>query len=65
MLNKIPRIPTSVIENLVKRFKELKGIVEASNEQLDKVEGIGEVRARAIKNGLRRLREQIMINKQL
>jgi diadenylate cyclase len=65
MLNKIPRIPASVIENLVKRFKELKGIVEASNEQLDKVEGIGEVRARAIKNGLRRLREQIMLNKQL
>ena len=63
MLNKIPRIPASVIENLVKRFKELKGIVEATNEQLDKVEGIGEIRARAIKNGLRRLREQIMINK--
>ena len=65
MLNKVPRIPATVIENLVKRFKELKGIVEATNEQLDKVEGIGEVRARAIKNGLRRLREQIMINKQL
>lgn len=63
MLNKIPRIPTAVIENLVKKFKELKGVMEASYEQLDKVEGIGEARAKAIKSGLRRLREQIMIDK--
>lgn len=63
MLNKIPRIPSAVIENLIKSFKELKGIMEASYEQLDKVEGIGEARAKAIKNGLRRLREQIMIDK--
>lgn len=63
MLNKIPRIPSTVIENLVKNFKQLKGVMEASYEQLDNVEGIGEARARAIKNGLRRLREQIMIDK--
>lgn len=63
MLSKIPRIPSGVIENLIKRFKELKGVMEASYEQLDKVEGIGEARAKAIKNGLRRLREQIMIDK--
>lgn len=49
MLNKIPRIPVSVIENLVKAFKELRGVMEASYEQLDKVEGIGEARAKAIK----------------
>ena len=65
MLNKIPRIPVGVIDNLVKQFKELKGIMEATFEQLDKVEGIGEARAKAIKNGLRRLKEQIMINKQI
>lgn len=65
MLNKIPRIPSSVIDNLVKNFKELKGVAEASYEQLDNVEGIGEARAKAIKNGLRRLREQIIINNNL
>lgn len=63
VIYKIPRIPLSIIENLVKHFKELKGIMDASYEELDNVEGIGEVRARAIKNGLRRLKEQIMINK--
>jgi len=62
MLNKIPRIPTNVIENLVKNFRELKGAIEASYEELDSVEGIGEARARAIKNGLRRLREQMLVD---
>lgn len=65
MMSKIPRIPISVIENSIKHFKELKAIMEATYEQLDKVEGIGEARAKAIKNGLRRLREQFMLDKQL
>lgn len=64
MINKIPRIPSTVIENLVKHFKELKSVMEASYEELDNVEGIGEARAKAIKNGLRRLREQFILNKQ-
>jgi diadenylate cyclase len=65
MLNKISRIPANVIENLVVYFKELKAIMEASFEQLDSVEGIGEARAKAIKNGLRRLGEQFMLDKQI
>lgn len=65
MLNKIPRIPVNVIENVINNFKELKGVMEASYEELDNVEGIGEARAKAIKNGLRRLREQFMIDKQI
>ncbi len=63
MINKIPRIPSNVIENLVANFNQLKCVMEASYEQLDNVEGIGEARAKAIKNGLRRLREQIMLDK--
>lgn len=65
MLNKISRIPVNVIENLVKHFKELKSVMEASYQDLDNVEGIGEARAKAIKNGLRRLREQFILNKQI
>lgn len=65
MLNKIARIPVNVIENLVKHFRELKAIMEASYEQLDSVEGIGEARAKTIKNGLRRLKEQFMVDKQI
>ncbi|SHI01594.1 DNA integrity scanning diadenylate cyclase DisA [Clostridium grantii] len=65
MLTKIPRIPTNVIENLIENFNKLTTIMDASCEELDQVEGIGEARAKAIRNGLRRLREQIMIDKQV
>jgi len=60
MLNKIPRIPLSIIDNLVEKFNMLKYILPATIEELDDVEGIGEVRARSIKNGLLRMQEQIM-----
>ncbi|GFP77902.1 DNA integrity scanning diadenylate cyclase DisA [Clostridium fungisolvens] len=65
ILNKVPRIPTTVIENLIKHFKELTAILDATTDDLDKVEGIGEARARAIRNGLRRIKEQVSLNKQL
>ena len=65
MISKIPRIQTNVIENLVDYFKELKGLMEASYDELDQVEGIGEARAKAIRNGLRRLREQFILDKQI
>ncbi|OPJ61041.1 DNA integrity scanning diadenylate cyclase DisA [Clostridium oryzae] len=63
MLNKIPRIPVNVIENLVKNFKELKSIMVASIDELDKVEGIGEARARSIKNGLKKIYDRLQLNK--
>lgn len=63
ILRKIPRLPMPVIENLVAHFNGLQRILRASIEELDEVEGIGEVRARAIREGLRRLREQVMLER--
>ncbi|NLM38770.1 MAG: DNA integrity scanning protein DisA [Firmicutes bacterium] len=65
VLAKIPRLPMPVIENLVREFGSLPAVMEASIEELDDVEGIGEVRAKAIKEGLRRLREQVLVDRQL
>lgn len=65
MLAKIPRIPSSVVDNLVERFYELKSIVEATHEELESVEGIGEARAKTINNRLRRLREQFILDRQM
>ncbi len=65
LLQKIPRLPFPIIENLIKRFGNFQNIVRASIEELDDVEGIGEVRARAIKNGLRRLQEQVMLDRSM
>jgi len=65
ILHKIPRLPMPVIENLVKKFQRLPGVLAATTDQLDDVEGIGEVRARTIKEGLNRLRDQILLDRHL
>ena len=60
ILNKIPRMPASIVENLVKSFKSFQHILAAGIEDLDDVEGIGEVRARTIKQSLQRMQEQFV-----
>lgn len=65
VLNKIPRLPNVIIHNLVEKFKCLTGVVDATIEQLDEVDGIGEVRARTIKEGLKRLQDQVFIDRQI
>ena len=65
ILRKIPRLPFPVIENLVQKFKRLQRVLNATIEELDEVEGIGEVRARSIKEGLRRLREQVLLDRHM
>ncbi len=65
LLRKIPRLPMPVIENLVEHFGELAPIVDASAEQLDEVDGVGEVRAQSIKEGLKRLRDQVLLDRHI
>lgn len=60
ILNKIPRMPISIVENLVKSFKSFQHILAAEIKDLDDVEGIGEVRARTIKQSLQRMQEQFV-----
>lgn len=65
ILFKVPRVPVSVIENLIKHFKELKYVIEADTNALDQVEGIGEARAKAIRSGLKRIKEQIYLKNEI
>src|SRR5579875_505435 len=65
VLNKISRLPQPVIENLVEHFGVLSNILKASIAELDKVEGVGPVRARMIRNGLSRIQEQVLIERQI
>lgn len=60
ILNKIPRMPSNIVENLILAFKSFQHILAADIESLDDVEGIGEVRARTIRQSLRRMQEQFM-----
>ena len=62
ILSKIPRMPSSIVENLVKSFKSFQHILVADIPQLDDVDGIGEVRARTIKQSLKRMQEQFVFD---
>ncbi|MBP3801005.1 MAG: DNA integrity scanning diadenylate cyclase DisA [Clostridia bacterium] len=62
ILNKIPRMPNNIVENLVSSFKSFQHILAADIENLDDVEGIGEVRARTIKQSLTRMQEQFVFD---
>ncbi|MGH9281484.1 MAG: DNA integrity scanning diadenylate cyclase DisA, partial [Acidimicrobiales bacterium] len=63
LLSKIPRLPESITENIVHRFGNLQKILRASTDDLDEVEGVGEIRARAIKEGLSRLAETSILDR--
>ena len=65
ILSKVPRLPGSVVANLVERFQTLQRIMAASIEELDEVEGVGEVRARAIRDSLRRYQEHLLLNRRV
>lgn len=65
ILSKVPRIPAGVIENVINHFEDFASIINASIEELDQVEGIGEARATAIRNGLKRINEQVSLNKDI
>ncbi|HPL54099.1 MAG TPA: DNA integrity scanning diadenylate cyclase DisA [Bacillota bacterium] len=65
ILSKIPRLPINIIENLISEFDRLQRVLKASIEELDNVEGIGEVRARIIKESLKRIYEQIQTERHI
>lgn len=63
LLNKIPRLPEAVADHVVTRFAQLGKILRASIPDLVEVEGVGESRARAIKDGLARLAESSILER--
>lgn len=65
ILNKIPRMPNNIVENLVKSFKTFQHIIAADIPALDDVEGIGEVRAKNIRQAIKRMQEQFVFDNAL
>jgi len=63
LLSRIPRLSDSVIQKLVNRFSSLHRLMDASISELNQVEGIGEARARSIKEGLARLAESSILER--
>ena len=58
ILSKVPRMPSSIVEKLVKSFKSFQHILVAEINEQNKVEGIGDVRAKTIKQTLKKMQEQ-------
>jgi diadenylate cyclase len=63
VLSHIPRLPEGVIRRVVARMDGLEAIVRASQRDLEGVEGVGAVRAREIREGLRRLQEHNLVDR--
>jgi diadenylate cyclase len=63
LLSKIPRLPEVIAEHVVERFGQLPKIMRASISDLVEVEGVGEARARAIKDGLSRVAETSILDR--
>ncbi len=56
VLAQIPALPATVVNRIVERFASLPAIVRATVSELDDVDGVGTRRAKAIANGLGRIR---------
>jgi diadenylate cyclase len=65
VLSHIPRLPDGVIKRVVRELEGLESIVRATQRELEAVEGVGSVRAREIREGLRRLQEHNLVERYL
>jgi len=65
VLSHIPRLPDGVVRRVVANLDGLEGIVRASQRELEAVAGVGTVRAREIREGLRRLQEHNLVDRYL
>ena len=57
LLAKVPRLPAAVVDRLVDHFGGLQQLLSAGIDDLQAVEGVGELRARSVREGLSRLAE--------
>lgn len=63
LLAKIPRLSEDLAERVIGRFDSLAKLMRASTGDLVHIEGIGDVRARTIKDGLSRLAETSILER--
>ena len=65
VLLRIPQAPGLVIRHVVRDFSSLDAVIRASHRDLEAVDGVGAVRAREIREGLRRLQEHNLVDRYL
>jgi diadenylate cyclase len=65
VLSAIPRLPEAVVQRVVDDLGSLDAVLRASQRDLEAVDGVGAVRAREIREGLRRLQEHNLVDRYL
>ncbi|GAA2521840.1 DNA integrity scanning diadenylate cyclase DisA [Rarobacter incanus] len=63
LLSRVPRLPATVTDRLVNHFGGLQKLLAASVDELMAVDGVGEHRARAVREGLSRLAESSILER--
>ncbi len=59
----VPRLPRLVAQKVVNRFGDLESLLAASEADLEAVDGVGETRAKEIREGIRRLQEVDIVDR--
>ncbi len=65
ILGRIPRLPKLVTQRIVGEFGGLEELLAAGDGALETVDGVGEIRAKDIREGLRRLQEINLVDRYL
>ena len=63
ILGKIPRLPGAIVERLVDHFGSLQRLLAAGIDDLMAVDGVGDLRARTVREGLSRLAESSILER--
>ena len=63
LLAKVPRLPNQIVDRLIEHFGGLQKLLAASIDELQAVEGVGETRARSVREGLSRLAESSILER--
>src|SRR5689334_6340514 len=63
LLAKVPRLPGAVVDRLVDHFGSLQKLLAASIDDLQTVDGVGDSRARSVREGLSRLAESSILER--
>ncbi len=65
ILGRIPRLPKLVVRRIIDEFGGLEELLAANDGELETVDGVGEIRAKDIREGLRRLQEINLVDRYL
>ena len=63
LLSRVPRLPSSVLTRIVEHFGSLQKVLAATVDELQNVDGVGDTRARAIREALSRLADASIIER--